>query len=227
MGPGPAVTGVVSVPQPVPDQELTGLPSDVLIICTPGKADGINLATAVATFEALNEYCGGVPVPWAGAIVQRASTNPGVQAGGGGALFTFSVASANSPVSRSSTNRLSETFAYVPSTGTVTLTLTEQVPLAAIVPSEKAMEEAPAAGEKMGAPQPAVAALGGLATTIAPGEAGKVSSKLIPLTAAALGLVMVKVKRETPPSLVGSGLNFLAMVRLDGSTMAAMRPPTE
>ena len=44
LGPGPSVTGLVANIQPVPDQEFTGFPVAVLIICTPGNADPTNRA---------------------------------------------------------------------------------------------------------------------------------------------------------------------------------------
>ena len=64
---------------------------------------------------------------------------------------------------------------YVPTTGAVTLTVTVQAPPPAIVPPEKLTEPAPAAGAKVGAPQPETDAAGAAATTIAPGEVGKTS----------------------------------------------------
>src|ERR1051325_3126481 len=63
---------------------------------------------------------------------------------------------------------------YVPLTGAVMLTVTMQVPPAASEPPEKLIEPAPADGAKVGAPQPEVVALGVPATTIEPGEVGKV-----------------------------------------------------
>ena len=108
---------------------------------------------------------------------------------------------------------------YVPVViaGTVTLTLIVQVLLAAMVPFEKESAAAPATGANVGVPQPVVDALVGLAIVMAPGVVGKVSVKLSPLTLAALGFVNVKVRVEMPPALVGSGLKFFAMVRVDGS----------
>ena len=44
VGPGPWASGLVAVIQPVPDQEFKGLPAVVLIVCTPGNADGTNRA---------------------------------------------------------------------------------------------------------------------------------------------------------------------------------------
>src|SRR5262249_15452322 len=105
----------------------------------------------------------------------------------------------------------------------VTLTLIVQLLFAATVPFENEREPAPATGAKVGAPQPLVVAAGGLATTIAPGEVGKVSVKLRPESGAPLGLMMVKVSDETPPTLVGWGLKFFLRVTVDGSRIEAMR----
>ena len=101
--------------------------------------------------------------------------------------------------------------------GTVTLTLMVQVLFAAILPFEKEMETAPAAGANVGVPQPVVEAFGVLATTIAPGVVGKVSVKFNPLNEEVVGFVMVNVRVETPPAVVGSGLKFFEMVTAVGS----------
>ena len=111
----------------------------------------------------------------------------------------------------------------MPVTGTVTFTKIVQVPLAAMVPLEKEIPAAPATGMKVGVPQPTVVAPAGFATTMAPGVVGKVSVKLTPLTAAAFGLVSVKVNLDVPPATVGSGAKFLAMVTEVGSMTAPMR----
>src|SRR5262245_7091185 len=71
---------------------------------------------------------------------------------------------------------------YMPAVGAVTLTLTVQVPPPAMAPPEKLMEPAPADGENVGEPQPFVVGFGDGATTIAPGEVGKVSLKATPLS---------------------------------------------
>lgn len=65
LGPGPSVTGLVANIQPVPDQEFTGFPAVVLIICTPGSADPTNRAVVGGsdTLLEINEYTGGTPVP--------------------------------------------------------------------------------------------------------------------------------------------------------------------
>ena len=101
--------------------------------------------------------------------------------------------------------------------GTVTLTLIVQVLFAAMLPFEKDRDPAPAVGTNVGEPQPVVEALGVLATTMAPGAVGKVSVKCNPLNDEGVGLVIVKVRVETPPTFVGSGLKFLEIVTTDGS----------
>ena len=106
-------------------------------------------------------------------------------------------------------------------TGTVTLTLTVQVPFAAIVPFENVREAAPAAGAKVGEPHPEVDALVGLATTIALGVVGRVSVKLRPVSVTGVGFVNVKVSVDMPLTLVGSGLKFFAIVTADGSRIYA------
>jgi len=96
------------------------------------------------------------------------------------------------------------------------LTLIVQLLLAARLPFENEREAAPAAGAKVGEPQPVVEALGELATTIAPGVVGRLSVKFSPLKEAEVGLVKVKVRVETPPAVVGSGLKFFEMVTAEG-----------
>lgn len=102
-------------------------------------------------------------------------------------------------------------------TGTVTFTLIVQLPFAAMVPFENEREVAPALGAKVGVPQPDVEAFVGLATTIAPGLVGRLSSKWRPVCVTGVGFVNVKVSVEIPPTLVGSGLKFFAIVTADGS----------
>lgn len=102
-------------------------------------------------------------------------------------------------------------------TGTVTLTLIVHIPFAAIVPFEKESEPAPAVGANAGDPQPVVDAFVGLATTMAPGEVGRVSVKFNPLTDKGVGLVSVNVRVDIPFTVVGSGLKFFEMVIADGS----------
>src|SRR3989304_1500427 len=85
-----------------------------------------------------------------------------------------------------------------------------QLLLAATVPFENEIEPAPATGAKVGVPQPEVLAPVGLATTMAPGEVGKVSLKFRSLRATPLGLLMVKVRVEVPPPVGGAGVRGLA-----------------
>ncbi len=94
-----------------------------------------------------------------------------------------------------------------------------QLLLAAIVPLEKEMDVAPEEGAKVGVPQPAVAALGVLATVM---PEGRGSVKLNPLMAPRLGLVNVIVRAETPPALVGFGLKLLDIVTFVGSMIFAI-----
>jgi hypothetical protein len=116
----------------------------------------------------------------------------------------------------------------VPAVGAVTVTPIVQVPLAAMLPPEKVSEAAPAAGEKVGAPQPEVVAAGVPATTMAPGEVGSVSVKLRLLSGVDVGFVIVNVSVETPPSAMGLGLKLFAKVSaVAGSTMEAIRAPVE
>src|SRR5689334_11077654 len=112
--------------------------------------------------------------------------------------------------------RCAEVLEYVPLTGTVTLTLMVQLLFGASVPFENEMEAAPAVGAKVGVPQPVVLAPVGLATTMAPGVVGNVSVKLSALMVTGVGLVSVKVRAETPPVVVGSGLKFFEMVTTEG-----------
>jgi hypothetical protein len=96
-----------------------------------------------------------------------------------------------------------------------------QLLLGASVPFENESEPAPATGAKVGVPHPEVEAFVGLAITIVPGAVGSVSVKLNPVNVTEVGLVKVKVRVEMPPTVVGSGLKFLAMVAEEGSTMYA------
>ena len=109
-------------------------------------------------------------------------------------------------------------------TGTVTFTLIVQLPFAAMVPFENERDVAPALGAKVGVPQPEVDAFVGLATTIAPGfvgVVGRVSVKLRPVCVTGVGFVNVKVRVDMPPTLVGSGLKFFAIVTAVGSRIYA------
>ncbi len=94
----------------------------------------------------------------------------------------------------------------------MTFTFTVQVAPAAMLPPLNATELAPAAGAKVGAPQPVVLAFGTAATTIAPGATGKVSLKATPAIALfTLGLAMVKVRVVVPPGRIGFGANSLSI----------------
>src|SRR5687768_1228881 len=105
----------------------------------------------------------------------------------------------------------------MPVTGTVTLTLIVQLLFGARLPFEKARDVSPAPGVKVGEPQPVVEAFGVLATAITPGVFGRSSVNLSPLNEAEVGLVRVKVRVETPPKVVGSGLKFFEIVTAEGS----------
>ncbi len=105
----------------------------------------------------------------------------------------------------------------------MTFTLIIQSLFGPMEPFENEMEPAPATGVKVGVPQPDVVAPVGLATTIAPGDRGKVSVKLAPLMEAVFGLCNVIVKVEEPPALVGFGLKLFAMVIAEGSMILVIR----
>src|SRR5688500_17650054 len=98
-----------------------------------------------------------------------------------------------------------------------------QVLFAAILPFEKAMKAADAAGANVGEPQPVVEVFGVVATTIAPGVVGNVSVKFSPLNEDGVGLVIVNVSVDTPPAVVGSGLKFFEIVTAEGSRIYAYR----
>jgi hypothetical protein len=146
--------------------------------------------------------------------------------GTAGAVFTSRESVAKFPVSRELIKRWAEVLLYVPTTGTVTLTLTVQLLFGESVPFEKEREAAPAVGEKVGDPQPDVVAFGVLATVIAPGDVGRVSVKFKPVIVPVVGFVNVKVSVEIPLTLVGSGLKFFEIVTEDGLRMFAMRVET-
>src|SRR5262249_50837708 len=102
--------------------------------------------------------------------------------------------------------------------GAVATRRTVQVPPPAMAPPEKVMEPAPAAGANVGEPQPVVAGFGDAATTIAPGEVGKVSPKATPVRASFwFGLVMVKVSVDVPLARIGEGVKSLL---IDGGSTA-------
>jgi hypothetical protein len=176
------------------------------------------LIAAVVTFPAcvlgLGKGGGFVVNP---ANVHWDIVNPQTALGVGGALPALSVSVALLPVSSVPIKRLLVELVYVPVTGTVTLTLTVQVPLAAIVPFEKESDAAPAVGANAGVPHPEAEAFDGVATTIAPGLVGNVSVKLRPVSVTGVGFVSVKVRVDTPFTLVGSGLKLFAIVTTDGS----------
>lgn len=150
--------------------------------------------------------------------VHCAIVKPQTGAGPAGAVFTVSVSLALFPVSSVPMNKLLEVLVYVPAAGTVTLTLIVQVLFAAMLPFENEILAAPAVGANVGEPQPVVEAPGVLATTIAPGEVGNVSVKFRPLNEEGVGLVIVKVRVEMPPTVVGSGLKFFEIVTAEGSS---------
>lgn len=107
----------------------------------------------------------------------------------------------------------------------VTSTLTVQELFAATVPLANEIAVASATGEKVAVPQLLVEAFGGVATFMMPGEAGKVSVKFRPLTFTAFGLVKVKVKVETPLTLVGFGVKLFEMPTLEAAITLKPRPP--
>jgi len=90
------------------------------------------------------------------------------------------------------------------------LTVTVQVPPAAIVPFVKERDVALAAGAKVGEPHPLVVALGVAATLICAGEVGSVSANwTLERELFRFGLVIVKVSVEVPPARMGLGANNL------------------
>jgi hypothetical protein len=97
-----------------------------------------------------------------------------MQAGGGGAEFTVSVAVAEFPVSASPTYRLSEVLTSEPVAVAVTATLIVQELPPPTVPPVKVRTVSSGAGEKMGVPQPLVLVVAGSATF---SPLGKVSVK--------------------------------------------------
>jgi hypothetical protein len=100
---------------------------------------------------------------------------------------------------------------YVPAVGAVTSTVTVQDPLAAIVPPLKDIDPTPALAVTV--PPQLVDVFGVGATTIDPGEVGKVSLKATPvIEVAEFGLVIVKVKVLTPSTEIGSGEKFFEIL---------------
>ena len=82
---------------------------------------------------------------------------------------------------------------------------------AATVPFVNESEVAPAAGTKVGEPQPAVVAAGGFATVM---FGGRLSVKLYPLTVAGFGLVKVIFSAETPLTVVVLGAKLFEIPAL-------------
>jgi hypothetical protein len=178
------------------------------------------LIAAVVTLAAWILAAGkGGEVPAYPANVHCAIVKPQTGAGPGGAVLTVSVSVALFPVSNVPIKRFADVLVYVPAVGTVTLTLMVQVLLAAMLPLENVIDPAPATGANVGEPQPVVEAFGVLATTIAPGEVGNVSVKFSPLNEEGVGLVIVNVRVETPPTVVGSGLKLFEIVTAEGSSI--------
>src|SRR5688500_3109799 len=98
-----------------------------------------------------------------------------------------------------------------------------------MVPPEKLIEPAPAAGEYVGAPQPLVVAFGVEATVMAPGATGNVSVKATPERASFwFGLVSVNVSVDVPPGMIGDGENSLSITggRTAVNVSLAMEPFT-
>ena len=83
-------------------------------------------------------------------------------------------------------------------------------------------EAAPATGAKVAAPQPEVLAPGVAATTIAPGEVGKVSLNATPLSAVPV-FGFVKTKRKTAGTLAAIGFVRKLFVMLIGAVATTVR----
>ncbi len=106
------------------------------------------------------------------------------------------------------------------------MTVTTQVSPPAIAPPEKLTLPAPAVGAKVGDPQPLVDALVGLATTIAPGAAGKVSVKATPEMALfGFGLLIVKVSVLVPPVRIGLGAKALSICGANSTNSVSLAEP--
>jgi hypothetical protein len=213
------VSVVPVVMSPLEPQELRPATKEVDVMPSPGLAEGVPFTLSVVGAGEVTEKPAGK--------VHCARVSPQTGGGGGGVPLTVSVSVAKLPVSTPPTKRWSEVLANVPVAGAVTFTFTVQTLLAATVPFENEIEPAPAAGANVAAPHPLMVPPAGFATTIAPGEVGNASVKLTPEIGAGLGLVIVKVRAETPFTVAGSGLNALAMVRVEGSTIAAKRVDVE
>jgi len=88
------------------------------------------------------------------------------------------------------------------------------------------MEAAPAAGAKVGVPQPLVVAFGEVATTMFPGVVGNVSVKATFGNASlGLGLVIVKVNVLVLPGITGLGLNTFSIEGGRTATRLALAEP--
>lgn len=198
---------------PFDPQEFVPSEKSVETTPSPGLAEAVTEEVEAAGDVVLNPA----------GNAQLANDNPQIGAGAVGALPTVNESLAKFPVFNEPIKRFVEVLLYVPTTGTVTLTLIVQLLFAESVPLEKEREVAPALGAKVGVPQLDVDALGVAATTMAPGDVGRMSVKFNPLIVPVVGLVSVKVRVDMPPTLVGSGLKFFAMVTEAGSRMFAMR----
>ena len=98
------------------------------------------------------------------------------------------------------------------------------MPLAAIVPLENEIDVEFGMAVRVGVPQPDGGVLI-VVTLICAGAEGKLSKKLIPLTAVVDVLVKVKDRVEVPPSGMEVGANDLEM--LTGEDMEAIRVEKE
>ena len=104
----------------------------------------------------------------------------------------------------------------MPAAGATTFTSTVQTPLAGMLPPLKVTTAAPAVGANVAAPQPEVLAAGVAATTIAPGEVGRVSLKATPVNAVAV-LGLLRVKRKVAATLAAIGLVKKRLLMLTGA----------
>ena len=172
--------------------------------------------------------CAGLPAPLVSVKVSTetafTSTVAGANALVSAGWTTESEALAVPPVSATGPVALTVPLVllYVPGEGTVTSTVTVQVPEAAMVPALNAIDAAPPAGAKVGAPHPLVVAFGAAATTIAAGATGNVSAKATPVSAVpAFGLVSVKVSVTVRPGPLGPAKDF-AIVGAEGTVIVAL-----
>jgi hypothetical protein len=101
----------------------------------------------------------------------------------------------------------------------VTLTVMVQVPPPVIEPPVRLIVPAPAGAEKVPLPQLLLFAFDGVATTM---FVGNVSLTPTPLSAVpALGLVIVSVRVDVPPTKIGVGLKPLVIVGGEGTVNVA------